>query len=94
MSKTYVFQPKGVCSRQFTFELEGTKIVSLDVVGGCNGNLKGISSLVKGKEIDEIINALEGITCGPRATSCPDQIAEALKQFKALSNDENKEDYL
>lgn len=83
MSKTYQYQPKGVCSRLMNFELEGSKIVSLEVIGGCNGNLKGIAALVKGKEIDEVIDTLEGIHCGPRATSCPDQIATALKQYKA-----------
>ena len=69
------YKPSGVCSRQFDIDYEDGKIVSLSVVGGCNGNLKGISALVKGMDINEAINRLEGIT----PTSCPDQIAKALK---------------
>ena len=81
--ETYVFKPKGVCSRQMRFEIEDGKIMSLEVVGGCAGNLQGISSLVKGKEIDEVISSLEGIECAPRKTSCPDQIAKALREYQA-----------
>ena len=66
-------------SRQFDIDYEDGKIVSLSVVGGCNGNLKGIGALVKGMDINEAINRLEGITCGFKPTSCPDQIAKALK---------------
>lgn len=78
----YVYIPKGVCSRQFTFEIEDGKIISLEVIGGCNGNLKGISSIVKGMDIDKVIEAFDGISCGPKPTSCPDQIAQALKAYK------------
>lgn len=80
---TYEYTPKGVCSRKMIFEIEGDTIQSLEVIGGCNGNLKGISSLVRGQKIDEIISRLDGITCGPKPTSCPDQIAAALKAYKA-----------
>lgn len=80
---TYEYTPKGVCSRKMIFEIEGDTIQSLEVIGGCNGNLKGISSLVKGQKVDEIISRLDGITCGPKSTSCPDQIAQALKSYKA-----------
>lgn len=73
------YRPVGVCSRQIEIDYEDNKLVSLKVIGGCNGNLKGISSLVKGMDIDEVIKRLEGITCGPKPTSCPDQIAQALK---------------
>lgn len=83
MSQVYTYQPKGVCSRLFTFEIENNKIVSVSIEGGCNGNLKGISSLLKGADIDDVISRLDGITCGPRPTSCPDQIANALKSYKA-----------
>ncbi len=79
---TYTFIPKGVCSRKMTFEVDGDTIVSLNVEGGCNGNLKGISSLVKGRKMDDVIQALEGIPCGSKPTSCPDQIAQGLKQYK------------
>lgn len=79
----FVYQPKGTCSKLMEFEIEENIIHSLKVTGGCNGNLQGISSIVRGKTIDEVISAFEGIHCGPRSTSCPDQIATALKQFKA-----------
>ena len=81
MSKHYEYTPSGVCSRRFLFELEDGKIVSLQVEGGCNGNLKGIASLIKGREITEVIGLLEGIECGFKPTSCPDQIARALKSY-------------
>ena len=80
---TFEYTPKGVCSRKMIFDLDGDIIRSVEVIGGCNGNLKGISSLLKGQNVNEIISRLEGITCGPKATSCPDQIAQALKAYKA-----------
>lgn len=80
---TFEYTPKGVCSRKMVFELDGDTIQSLEVTGGCNGNLKGISSLVKGQKIDDVIARLDGITCGPKTTSCPDQIAQGLKAYKA-----------
>ncbi len=79
--ETYVFTPKGVCSRKMTFEIDGDTIQSLSVEGGCNGNLKGIGALVKGRKIQEVIDALDGIQCGFKNTSCPDQIAQALKAY-------------
>lgn len=79
----FTYQPKGVCSREMHFEIEDNKVVSLQVVGGCNGNLKGISRLVEGMDVDEVITRLKGTTCGFKPTSCPDQIAEALECFKA-----------
>lgn len=81
MKETFIFRPKGVCSRQMIIELEDNKITNLTVIGGCDGNLKGIGALVKGKEVQEVIDALEGITCGRKDTSCPDQIAQGLKEF-------------
>lgn len=83
MSTHFEYAPKGVCSRQMNFEFDGDTIVSLEVIGGCNGNLKGISRLLKGKNIQEIIDCLDGTTCGPKTTSCPDQIAQALKAYLA-----------
>ena len=74
--------PNGVCSRQYDIDYENNKIVSIRVVGGCNGNLAGLSSLLKGMDIDEAISRLEGIKCGFKPTSCPDQIAKALKTIK------------
>lgn len=80
---TFEYTPKGVCSRKMIFDLDGDVINSVEVIGGCNGNLKGIASLLKGQNINEIIRRLDGITCGPKSTSCPDQIAQALKAYKA-----------
>jgi len=82
----FVYKPKGVCSAQMIFEIEDDRIISLQVIGGCHGNLQGISSLVKGMNIDYVINRLEGIRCGMKPTSCPDQISKALKEYK---NDKN-----
>ena len=66
----------------YVYKIEDGRINSVEFLGGCNGNLKGISSLVKGMEIDEVIQRLEGTTCGMKATSCPDQLATALKEAK------------
>lgn len=83
MSKEYVYKPQGTCSKEMDFVIsDDNKIESLNVIGGCNGNLKGIAALVKGQDIDEVINRLEGIQCGFKPTSCPDQIAQGLKSYK------------
>lgn len=82
MKKTYVFHPKGVCSRQMNIVYDGDTIVDFKVVGGCHGNLQGISALIKGMTIDEVINRLKGIDCHGRGTSCPDQLAKALLELK------------
>lgn len=73
------FQPKGVCSSSIDIELEQGNIKSVSFVGGCNGNLQGISRLVEGMSVDEAIRKLKGIRCGYKATSCPDQLAKALE---------------
>lgn len=79
----YSYTPKGVCSTKIEFELDDSNnIHNLAVTNGCNGNLKGISKLCEGKNADEIINTLEGIKCGFKDTSCPDQIAKALRRAK------------
>ena len=75
-------RPKGVCSQLMDIEVEDGKIESVKITGGCSGNLQGISSLLKGMDVDEAISRMEGIRCGIKATSCPDQIAQALKQYK------------
>lgn len=77
--------PNGVCSRQIDIEVDGDVISSVSFTGGCNGNTQGISSLVKGMNIDEAIRRLSGIRCGFKETSCPDQLAQALKQIKSGS---------
>ena len=77
---TYTYQNKGVCSRQTIVELAADHTIeSIEVVGGCNGNLKGICSLLKGMKAEDAIARMEGTKCGPCPTSCPDQIAQALK---------------
>ena len=76
------YSPKGVCSKLMDIEVEDGKIESVKVTGGCSGNLQGISSLLKGMDVDEAISRMEGIRCGFKPTSCPDQIAQALKQYK------------
>ena len=80
----YTFKPTGVCSTQMNFKIneKDNTIESLEVIRGCNGNLKGIASLISGMKIDDVISKLDGIKCGFRDTSCPDQIAKALKEFK------------
>ena len=80
---TYSYRTKGVCSQKITFNLENGIVTAVSFYGGCNGNLKGIGALIEGMEVNEAISRLEGITCGPKSTSCPDQLAKALK--KALA---------
>ena len=80
---TYTYRPKGVCSQLMEIELEGNTIQSVKVIGGCDGNLQGISRLVSGMDVDEAIQRMEGIRCGYKPTSCPDQLAKALKEITA-----------
>lgn len=74
------YTPKGVCSRKITVEVEDGIVKSVKFLGGCNGNTQGISRLVEGMKIDDVISRLENVDCGGRGTSCPDQLAKALKQ--------------
>ena len=76
----FKYRPKGVCSQMMDIEIEDGKIKKLKVSGGCSGNLQGISRLVEGMEVQEVIRRLEGVRCGFKNTSCPDQLAQALKQ--------------
>ena len=80
---TYTYTPVGVCSRSITIEVDDDIIKSVSFFGGCNGNLKGISNLVTGMKMDDVIEKLESIKCGFKNTSCPAQLAEALKQIKS-----------
>lgn len=80
---TYTFRPRGVCSQLMEIETEEGRVKSLQVLGGCDGNLQGISRLVEGMEIDEVIRRLDGIRCGSKASSCPDQLAQALKDLQS-----------
>ena len=78
----FQYKTSGTCSQMITFDIEDNKVRNVQFYGGCNGNLKGIGALVEGMEIDEVINRVEGITCGMKKTSCPDQLAQALKAYK------------
>ena len=78
-----VFKTRGTCSREIHFDIKDNKLTNVSYVGGCNGNLKGIGKLVEGMDVDEAITRLDGITCGMKPTSCPDQLAKAFKEYKA-----------
>lgn len=77
--ETIKYSPRGVCSRKMEIDVEGGVIQAVRVVGGCSGNLQGISSLLKGMAVEDAIARMEGIRCGMKPTSCPDQLAQALK---------------
>ncbi len=79
----YTYQPSGVCSRQIDIDVEGNTIIKVTFTGGCSGNTQGVAALIAGMNVDEAISRLEGIHCGPRSTSCPDQLSKALKAYKA-----------
>lgn len=78
----FEYKTKGTCSQMIYFDIEDGKLKNVEFLGGCNGNLKGISSLVEGMDVDEVIQKTEGIHCGMKETSCPDQLAAALKEAK------------
>ena len=78
----FSYKTSGTCSREIVFEIEDSKVRNLYFIGGCNGNLQGIGKLVEGMNVDEVIEKVEGISCGGRPTSCPDQLAQALKAAK------------
>ncbi len=78
----YTYTTKGTCSRLINISVDNGVIEDVSFVGGCNGNLQGISRLVKGMKVDEAISKLEGIRCGAKSTSCPDQLAQALKSIR------------
>ncbi len=77
----YEFNTKGTCSSRILFDVEDGKVKNLQFLGGCNGNLKGISALVEGMPVEEVIAKIDGIRCGMKSTSCPDQLAQALKSI-------------
>ena len=78
----YDYKTKGTCSSHILFDVEEGKVKNVQFLGGCNGNLKGIGALVEGMDIDDVIARVEGIKCGIKSTSCPDQLAKALKEAK------------
>ena len=75
---TYI--TRGTCSKAINFEIDNGKVTNVVFQGGCNGNTQGVAALVEGMPVEDVIAKLEGITCGPRKTSCPDQLAKALKE--------------
>ena len=83
IAMTYHYKTSGTCSREIIFDVEDGKVKNVQFIGGCNGNLKGIAALVEGMDIDEVISRVEGVTCGMKSTSCPDQLAKALKAAKS-----------
>ena len=76
----YEYKTKGTCSQRILFEIEDGKVRNVQFIGGCNGNLQGISRLVEGQDARDVIAKIEGIHCGMKPTSCPDQLAKALKE--------------
>ena len=78
----FSYKTNGVCSRTIYLEIENDTVKSVRFEGGCNGNTKGISALVEGMKVEDVIKRLEGIKCGFKSTSCPDQLAEALKSVE------------
>ena len=78
----FTYKTKGTCSQMIRFDVENDVVKNVQFFGGCNGNLKGIGALVEGMKVDEVIARVEGIKCGLKATSCPDQLAQALKTAK------------
>ena len=79
----YTSKTKGVCSSTIIFEIKDDVITSLEFIGGCNGNLKGISALCVGMKVQDVIDKLDGIKCGFKSTSCPDQLSKALQNYQA-----------
>ena len=77
------YKTRGVCSREIKFDIEGYRIKSVQFVGGCSGNTQGVARLIEGMDVDEAIKRIDGIDCAGRGTSCPDQLAKALKEYKA-----------
>ncbi len=79
----YEYKTKGTCSQRIFFDVEDGVVKNVQFVGGCNGNLKGIAALVEGMRAEDVISRVEGIRCGMKGTSCPDQLAKALKEINA-----------
>ncbi|MEE8721759.1 MAG: TIGR03905 family TSCPD domain-containing protein [Eggerthellaceae bacterium] len=82
----YTYRTSNVCSREINIDVKDGKIENVSFVGGCQGNLSAISKLIKGMPVDQVIDTLKGNTCGPRSTSCADQLAQALEAIKEHEN--------
>ena len=78
----YEYKTSGTCSRSILFDIEDGKVKNVQFIGGCNGNLKGIAALVEGMDVDTVIERVQGVTCGMKTTSCPEQLAQALSAAK------------
>ena len=78
----YRYKPEGVCSQEMIIEVDGDTIKKVTIQGGCAGNTVGVSKLVQNRNVDEVIKLLKGIQCGDKGTSCPDQVAKALENYK------------
>ncbi len=77
---TYTFRPHGVCAAMISFDMENDIVTNVKFLGGCAGNTQGVARLCEGRDANEIIELLEGIQCGYKGTSCPDQLAAALRE--------------
>lgn len=79
---TFEYVPRGVCARKMVITVEDGVVTEAQILGGCHGNSQGVAALVKGMKVEEIISRLSGIRCGYKSSSCPDQLAAALKQYQ------------
>ncbi len=77
----YTYKTFGTCSRQIEFDINDNKVHNVRFIGGCSGNTQGVARLVEGMDADEVIRRLDGVLCGSKSTSCPDQLVRALKQY-------------
>jgi len=80
--ETFIYKPEGVCSREMHITHENGVVIKAEVIGGCHGNLQGICRLIEGMKIEDIIPKIQGIRCGYKPTSCPDQLAKCLSKIK------------
>ena len=81
--KSFAYKPHGVCSQQILIDTDGDIISRVQFIGGCSGNTQGVAALIRGMNIDEAISRIDGIDCKGRGTSCPDQLAKALKAIRS-----------
>lgn len=77
-----IYKTRNVCSREIHFDVKDHKLTNVEYIGGCSGNTRGLARLLEGMDISEVIERLDGVHCGPRPTSCPDQLAQALKAYE------------
>ena len=94
MNMQYEYKTQGTCSQRIFFEIEDGILKNVSYLGGCNGNLKGIAALAKGHKITDVMERLKGITCGPKNTSCPDQLAQLLKEISDTSSSDHTDEVL